>query len=126
MSEEIGASAATTGLFLHGRAERLATRIVNADSLPTTISWYRIPPAGMCTYHVHSGKDECWLIVAGSGRARVGDDHYDVGPGDFLVTHEGTPHSLVNTGETPLTFVNIVYPTGTGAISSREIPGDGP
>ena len=108
-------------IFLHGKAERLPTRLVNAETLPTTISWYRVEPGGRCTYHVHSGKDECWLIVAGRGQAKVGDTDYQVAAGDFLLTREGTPHALVNAGAEDLVFVNIVFPTGTGAISSVEL-----
>ena len=124
MTTDAGATAPGTGMFLHGRTERLATRLVNVEKLPTTISWYRIHPGGNCTYHVHRGKDECWLIVEGNGRARVGQTDYEVSPGDMLVTHEGTPHALENDGSRDLVFVNIVFPTG-GDISSREVGDDG-
>jgi mannose-6-phosphate isomerase-like protein (cupin superfamily) len=111
---------------LHGGAERLVTRLVNTERLPTTISWYRIAPGSHCSYHVHRGKDECWLIVAGKGRARVAETEYEVRAGDFILTHEGTPHALFNTGSEELVFVNVVFPTGTGAISSTDLPEPGP
>ena len=76
---------AGSGVVLHGGAERLATRLVNADRLPTTISWYRVAAGGHCSYHVHRGKDECWLIVAGRGRARVAETEYDVAAGEVFV-----------------------------------------
>ena len=114
-------SAPETGPLLHGGAERLKTRLCNADVLPTKISWYRIAPGQKCSAHVHAGKDECWLIVAGTGSALVGDSHFSVMPGDFLLTPEGVPHSLANTGSDALVFVNIVFPTGAARISTTEI-----
>jgi mannose-6-phosphate isomerase-like protein (cupin superfamily) len=110
-----------TGHFVHGGAERLATRLVNAEALPTKISWYRVAPGAHCSHHVHQGKDECWLIVSGRGTARIGEAEHAVYPGDLLYTREGTPHSLFNGEPEDLVFVNFVFPTGTGTISSTEV-----
>src|SRR3954453_2476020 len=98
----------TTTAVLHGGAQRQKLRILNADAAPLTFSWYAVAPAARCTSHVHTGKAETWLIVQGEGEAQVDGQSFRVGPGDALVTKPGQPHELVNLGEQPLVFVNMV------------------
>lgn len=107
---------------LHGDLERQPIRVVTpATPLPQHVSWYRLEPGGTCTLHVHTGKIETWLVVDGSGEAKIGERTVAVGPGDVVVTEPGTPHGLVNTGRMALRFVNIVAISGPEAISTREL-----
>ena len=89
------------------------------------MSWYGVRPGEACSLHVHSGKVETWLVIAGSGRAQVGRTTHEVTAGDVLVTPPGTPHGLTNTGAEELVFVNLVLPTG-GAITTTEVEAAAP
>lgn len=47
--------------------------------------------------HVHHQDEEWVYILSGRGKARIGDDEHDVGPGDFMGFPAGSaPHNLCN------------------------------
>lgn len=109
---------------LHGGAQRLPLRWSNLpkDAVPPqVISRYVVEPGDQCTLHVHTGKAELWVIVAGQGIASVGSDSFAVTEGDILVTPPNVPHALFNDGEMPLQFLNIVLPTGDAPITTTEM-----
>lgn len=107
---------------VHGDLERQPVRLLTPETpLPQHVSWYRLAPGGTCTLHVHTGKTETWLVVEGTGEARIGEEAVAIRPGDVMVTAPGTPHGMMNTGTTPLAFVNIVALSGPDAVSTREI-----
>jgi mannose-6-phosphate isomerase-like protein (cupin superfamily) len=120
MNENPVAKSIAAGV-LHGGAERQKLRILNAETAPLTFSWYAIAPSARCTSHVHTGKAETWLIVQGDGEARVDGQNFRVGPGDALVTRPGQPHELVNLGEAPLIFVNMVTKVGDEPVTTTEL-----
>lgn len=106
---------------LHGGAERLAVTWVNVGVAPTRISRYRVGPGKSVSMHVHTGKAEHWVILAGEGIVRVGSESFPVREGDIVHTPPTVPHGLTTTGDTPLVFLNIVQPTGDEPITSIEI-----
>ena len=64
------------------------------------------PGRDSTTHHTHDADEEFLYILSGTGRARIGDDYFEVGPGDFMGFPAGSPaHSLTNTGDTPLTYL---------------------
>ncbi len=108
--------------ILHGGARRLPARVISGvQSRAQHVSWYEIAPGEECTRHVHQGKSETWLVIAGTGVTHVGESEYDIGPGDMIVTPPGTPHGLRNTGASPLRFVNLVLYEGSGPVTTKEI-----
>jgi len=108
--------------ILHGGGQRLPVRWINRDPPPMTISRYRVDPGEEITLHVHTGKAEYWVVLAGSGVVRIGGENLAVAEGDIVATAPGTPHALRNTGAAPLLFVNVVQPTG-GPITTTELAG---
>jgi uncharacterized cupin superfamily protein len=53
--------------------------------------------------HVHHCEEECVYILEGTARATIGDEEFDVKPGDFLGYRAGgKAHKLENTGDTTL------------------------
>jgi mannose-6-phosphate isomerase-like protein (cupin superfamily) len=110
---------------LHGGARRLPIRWVNLDPPPMTISRYLVAPGDAVSLHVHTGKAEYWVIVAGSGLVRIGEAEIPVAVGDVVATPPEVPHALVNTGAEPLVFVNLVQPSGVAPITTTEL-GEGP
>lgn len=60
----------------------------------------RVPP-GKTAFPVHSHaiQEEFVFVLSGEGLARIGDDDFKIGPGDYLgYPTDGTPHGLRNTG----------------------------
>jgi GST-like protein len=58
----------------------------------------RIPPHGESfAYHAHLAEEECVYILSGRARARIGDQDYELGPGDFAAfPAPQAPHLLRN------------------------------
>jgi mannose-6-phosphate isomerase-like protein (cupin superfamily) len=106
---------------LHGGAQRQPIRWVNADVPPMTISRYRVAPGDQVSLHVHTGKAEYWVVVAGHGIVIIGNDRIAVQEGDVVVTPPLVPHALHNTGSEPLAFVNLVQPVGDAPITTTEL-----
>ena len=54
-----------------------------------------------------SSADEIFYVVAGTGRAHVGDEEAVVRAGDLAVVPEMAPHGVANTGEDTLKVVGV-------------------
>lgn len=44
--------------------------------------------------HMHPDKTEYWFVLEGKGQITVGDETYDVEPGDLVITPPLKPHSF--------------------------------
>ena len=106
---------------LHGGAQRQPIRWVNVDTPPMTVSRYRVAVGDNVSLHVHTGKAEYWVVVAGKGVVSIGEQRIPVQEGDVVVTPPRVPHALHNTGAIPLDFVNLVQPVGGEAITTTEL-----
>ena len=62
--------------------------------------------------HAHAHSDEIFFVISGTGRAVVGDDSRDVGPGDAIWIPRGVRHQLLNTGNTVLRTTWTFVPAG--------------
>jgi uncharacterized cupin superfamily protein len=58
----------------------------------------RVPPGKESfVYHSHERDEEFLFIISGRGRAEIGENTFEVGPGDFMgFTAPGVAHHLVN------------------------------
>jgi uncharacterized protein YjlB len=43
-------------------------------------------------FHSHPDFEEYWFVLKGKGQIIVGDETYDVEPGDLVITPRGVPH----------------------------------
>ncbi|MBE7637820.1 cupin domain-containing protein [Sneathiella sp. P13V-1] len=51
-------------------------------------------------HHVHYHEDECVYVLEGTATAYVGEENFEIGPGDFIGYRKGgLSHSLKNTGD---------------------------
>jgi mannose-6-phosphate isomerase-like protein (cupin superfamily) len=55
--------------------------------------------------HYHSGYDEVYYVLSGTGTLLIGDTPYSLRPGAVAVIPAGLPHSLVSNTDAPLSFV---------------------
>lgn len=58
----------------------------------------------------HRGADQWLFVVAGTGRARVGDRTVPLQAGTLLLIEAGENHEIRNTGSTPLKTLNLYTP----------------
>ena len=55
--------------------------------------------------HTHSGYDEVYYLLSGTGSITLADETYLLRPGAVVVIPAGTPHALSADSDTPLSFV---------------------
>lgn len=64
------------------------------------------PGRDSTTHHFHDCDEEFVYILSGTGKARIGDEEFEIGPGDFMGFGAPSPaHSMRNTGETDLVYL---------------------
>ena len=64
------------------------------------------PGRDSTTHHYHDADEEFIYIVAGTGTARIGDQSFSVGAGDFMgFTAPSEPHSLHNSSAADLIYL---------------------
>jgi mannose-6-phosphate isomerase-like protein (cupin superfamily) len=64
-----------------------------------------IYPTGRTTGHAHDDREEVYYVVAGKGVMKVGDDEFEIGPGDAFYVPPGEYHVTWQRGNVPLTVV---------------------
>lgn len=69
-----------------------------------------LPPGTATAAHFHRASEELYLVTAGSGLLRIGEDERVVEVGDCAVIPPGEVHRLENTGDTALVVVCACSP----------------
>jgi mannose-6-phosphate isomerase-like protein (cupin superfamily) len=60
--------------------------------------------------HIHRTSEEIYHILSGKGAMTLGDEKFDVEPGDSIFIMPGTPHRIENLGDRPLRILCCCYP----------------
>ncbi len=73
----------------------------------TVLTLARVPPGKESfVYHSHERDEEFVFILAGRGRAEIGEEVVEVGPGDFMgFTAPGVAHHLANPYDEDLVYL---------------------
>jgi uncharacterized cupin superfamily protein len=82
-------------------------------------SWFEVPPGKQAfPHHAHLGNEEAFYILSGKGEVRLGEERFPVAAGDFIACPPAldTAHSILNTGDVPLTYLGISTASGTDVI----------
>lgn len=93
---------------LNAKSEVHLRRLAETIGLQRCIvTMARIPPGKESfVYHAHKGDEEWLFIVSGRGRAEIGDQIFDVGPGDFMAFPvPSIAHHLANPFEEDLVYL---------------------
>lgn len=72
------------------------TTVLNDEMRSKVIS---VKPDSQLSLQMHKKREEHWIIVKGSGQARIGDSIIEVQPGTYLFIPKGTKHRLTNTSK---------------------------
>jgi len=68
-------------------------------------------PAGTRTrLHRHRQTEEIYHVTAGTGRMRLGDEIFDVKPGDTILIRPGTAHRIEARGEVTMKILCVCVP----------------
>ena len=83
---------------------------VSAPAVNQSLAEASVPPGGATTEHFHRTTEELYLITAGTGRLRIGDEEREVNVGDCAVIPPGAKHKIWNTGDDVLRIVCACAP----------------
>lgn len=75
-----------------------------------SVARVRVDPGATTRWHTLSGITERYVILAGRGRAEIGETNIDVAPGDVVVIEPGEAQRITNTGDSELVFLAICTP----------------
>ena len=64
-------------------------------------------PFKQTTGHNHSGQEEVYIFVSGSGRMEVDDKRFTIGADDIVLIPDGSFHKVYNDTAEPLYFVCV-------------------
>lgn len=67
-----------------------------------------LPPGASIGPHEHSGEDEVYIILRGTGLLDDGNTRSPVAEGDAILTGNGESHSLINTGSGELELIAVI------------------
>lgn len=106
--------AAESGLkkahFLNANAQRVNKSLGDMTGL-TGIGFHIIevePGHETTEHHVHHYEDECVFVLDGHATALIGDESFEIAPGDFLGYRKGgAAHSIRNTGTETLRCIVV-------------------
>lgn len=85
-----------------------AVELINArTSGSTKVSFAKliIKPGQKSRRHYHKQTEEIYYILSGSGKVRIRDEQFDVGPGYAMLMPIGVSHQITNTSDEDLIFV---------------------
>jgi uncharacterized cupin superfamily protein len=87
------------------RLTRTLSEVVGLTRLGVHI--VRLEPGRESTqYHYHDADEEFLYVISGHGIAEIGDDRFDIGPGDFMgFTAPSQPHTLTNPYDEDLVYL---------------------
>ncbi len=83
-----------------------------------------VPPGKTAfPFHRHHGCDEMFLVLAGAGEYRLGEERLPIRAGDCLgAPAGGAPHQIVNTGAEELRYLGF---SNNGVADAVEYPDSG-
>ena len=72
-------------------------------------TWVEVAVSGKQIPHNHP-EIQVYIIVAGTGRMLVGEEHKDVSAGELIYIPSGLMHGIENIGDTALIYVTVANP----------------
>jgi mannose-6-phosphate isomerase-like protein (cupin superfamily) len=81
-----------------------------AEASGLSLAEATVPPGGATIEHLHRRSEELYLVTAGTGLLRVGEEERRVEVGDCVAIAPGTAHKLFNDGEVDLVVVCACAP----------------
>ena len=98
-----------TGAITQGRDDKPAK--INLFETPRCfIDVHILRPGQEAKVHAHAGEDKCYHVLSGRGLVHVGDEVYDVGPGEIVFCPATVPHGARNEGADDLRLLVVMAP----------------
>jgi quercetin dioxygenase-like cupin family protein len=83
----------------------------NAESARVTITRVTLEPGVINARHAHSGAEQIWIALSGSGELLLGDDAaIPFAEGDVARFAAGDVHGFRNTGMSSFVYISVTSP----------------
>lgn len=100
-------------LFTHAHGDKFAGKgarigsALGAKKLGYGLT--ELPPGKAAwPFHVHHNVEEMFLVLAGEGTLRWGDERHAIRAGDIICAPAGgSPHQIINTSDAALRFLSV-------------------
>lgn len=69
-----------------------------------------VPPGQTTALHRHRQSEELYHVTAGHGLMQLGDNKFEIRPGDTIAIPPGTAHAVENFGSEPLIILCCCSP----------------
>ncbi len=73
-------------------------------------------PGNGVPMHIHHNEDEHFIVLEGTLRAAVGDNHVNLSAGETITVARGVPHAWCNASKAPVRMVVVFSPGGIEAL----------
>lgn len=80
------------------------------DGVSFTLVVEIFEPGGRTPPNTHQAAEECFLVLAGSGKAYADGNEMPIGPGDAFVLRPGVEHVVVNDKQQKLYCLTLMTP----------------
>lgn len=80
------------------------------DGVSFTLVVEIFEPGGRTPPNTHQAAEECFFVLAGSGKAYADGKEIPIGPGDAFVLRPGAEHVVVNDGAQKLYCLTLMTP----------------
>lgn len=79
------------------------------DQAIKEIGWMTLQPGDSVGYHQHTSNEDSYIIISGKGTFVDSDGkEYPVEAGDITIARKGDSHALINSGDEPLIFLDVI------------------
>lgn len=68
------------------------------------------PPRYQAPLHLHRSEEECWYVLEGRLRFRIGDGEVEAAAGSAVLAPRGRPHTFWNPSTEPARYLLIMTP----------------
>lgn len=69
-----------------------------------------IEPNGFVPDHYHKWEDQTFHVVEGTLEAKIGDNVFEIGPGDTVQCPKGVSHYMKNIGDSNAKLISYIFP----------------
>jgi mannose-6-phosphate isomerase-like protein (cupin superfamily) len=96
----------------HRELKVLLSPVLQDVSNDLAIGMVTLPPGESGDPHTHHDSQECWYVISGKGKLKVGDEVAELVPDSVIVAPRGVEHQILNDGEEPLKALFFFSPAG--------------
>ena len=84
----------------------------NSGSTDVCVLSQTLDPGSVVPVHHHEKAEQVLFIVSGRGEVSIADHQVEVGPGVTVHVPKGVAHGIANTGNEPLSILEVTSPPG--------------